>query len=832
MTIETHHPLPLSSDDLAELLDRHGVNEQGRALIDRVRRGDPVRAVAGGGGNVTGRYPSRKMGRVLQYESGTCEFAFLMLCETDPDVYEYYDQPAELTLRYVVQGKRGAREVVVSTTPDFLVLGDRRPALVECKREEEIEKLVREPNSRYVAEGDGYRCPPGEEAAAFYGLGYEVWTPKGVTRAHTDNCRYLEAEWGGSERTFPDAVRDRIVERVREKPGLCLEELVHDVGDPDPVHWALFHGHIHVDLAATFLTYADRVRVFVDADAAAVWEAALESLPRTLPGVTSPEVLAKARLAQVPPEALHVALERYKALRTAIEEDVPASRLPKRQRRWLLAFREAQREGGVGLVGLCPKFHCQGNHGSRIHPRTEELMEEVAETEYETATNITGRAAYALLMGRCQEEGAPCVSYNTWMRFLAGRDRDKTTRKRKGRKQAESDAPARRPTGPDVHGQGPLDTVHVDETTLDVMVRVGYGPSAYLLRPNLSIAYCSWSRLVLGHDLFFEPPSIASTFMTLRDLYERHGRLPNRLVLDRGPWFGSTALDELCAAASIQKSQRPPGQPKFGSPVERMLGTVNSQLVHLLSGNTQLLKNPRRLTPEVDPVKQAVWRLDKLDQALEKFFYEVYPNQPHKGLGMMTPLARYEQGKQFMGSGHVPEANPELRFLLWPPAKRATAKVNGSSGIVVEGIRYWHHDMGSDGVRGTRVSVRVDPHDAGHVVAYVKGRWVLCRSERFVEVQGFSKRELRIASMAVRARRPDSEKRKSVRLDDMLKMIREFRQTEAGLREQMRQEERQKVVDRRGLRIVTTGSEDSSEPLAEEGWEARDLVEFEPGTKL
>ena len=108
----------------------------------------------------------------------------------------------------------------------------------------------------------------------------------------------------------------------------------------------------------------------------------------------------------------------------------------------------------------------------------------------------------------------------------------------------------------------PLDTVHIDETMLDCLVRVGYGPGEFFLRPNLSTAYCSWSELVLGHDLFFDSPSIASVLMTLRDLYERHGRFPNRLVLDRAPWFGSTALDELCAAALIQKVQRPPGHPQ------------------------------------------------------------------------------------------------------------------------------------------------------------------------------------------------------------------------------------------------------------------------------
>ena len=55
--------------------------------------------------------------------------------------------------------------------------------------------------------------------------------------------------------------------------------------------------------------------------------------------------------------------------------------------------------------------------------------------------------------------------------------------------------------------------------------------------------------------------------------------------------------------------------------------------------------------------------------------------------------------------------------------------------------------------------------------------------------EGLSKRELRLVSMAVRARRPDAQKRRSVRLEEMLKMLRELRKTEAGLREAMRREE-------------------------------------------
>ena len=825
--------LPLSLDQLAALLDRHGVTEQGRRLIERIRMGDPARTVQGAGGNVTGRYQSRKMGCSIQYESGRNEFPFVISCETDPDVCEFYDQPETLTLEYEVEGKNGPRKVVVSHTPDFLVIASScPPAFLECKTEEALARLVAAPTSRYVVEGDRVRCPPGEAAAAYYGCEYRVWTPRDVPPALTENARFLEAEWGRSARTFSDEVLARIVAHVRDVPGISLEELVHKVGEPDPVYWALFHRYIYVDLADTCLTYTDRVKVFVDADAATLWRAALESVSQVGVGVAAPEVLAKARLAQVPPAALQVALERYRVLRPAIEGDLPACKLPPTRRRWLLAYRQAQRRGGVGLVGLCPESHLRGNESCRIHPRSAELMDEVAETEYETAVNISGRAAHALLMDRCQEEGVLCPSYNTWMRFLARCDGGRATRARKGPKQAEAEAPARRPTGPDVHGQAPLDTVHIDETTLDCLVRVGSGPGAFLLRPNLSIAYCSWSELVVGHDLFFDAPSIASVFMTLRALYERYGRFPNRIVADRGPWFGSIAFDQFCAAAVIQKVQRPPGHPRFGTKVERMFGTINSQVAHLLAGNTQLLKDPRRLTPEVDPASHAVWRLDELDRVLSEFLYERYPNQPHKGLNMMTPLERYEQGKALMGTGHVPEANPEVRFLLWPPAKRETAKVDGRTGIVVEGVRYWHHDMRSDGVRGERVAVRVDSHDAAHVVAYINGRWVLCRSERFVELEGLSRRELRIASAAIRARRPDSQKRRAVRLQEMLKMLHEIRKTEAGLREAMRREERDKVLVRRSRCVVSLDSDSAPAVEVEGDWEPRDLDEFESGTKL
>jgi hypothetical protein len=55
-------------DDNAYLrwLDQCGFSDPARALLTDIRRSPPVRRVAGGRGNIHGRYPSRKMGCTIQ----------------------------------------------------------------------------------------------------------------------------------------------------------------------------------------------------------------------------------------------------------------------------------------------------------------------------------------------------------------------------------------------------------------------------------------------------------------------------------------------------------------------------------------------------------------------------------------------------------------------------------------------------------------------------------------------------------------------------------------------------------------------------------------------
>ncbi len=822
-------------DRIERLLADHRVNDHGIALVRCIRDGDPARAVDGRAGNVCGRYPSRKMKKTIQYESRTVEFAFVISCETDDAVLEYYDQPCSLSLDYVrASGRRGG---VVSHTPDFLVLGIDFAGFVECKPLGKLAELGKKMPGRYVDTGDGsWGCPPGEAAAAAYGLGYRVWTPEGVTGPLVENARFLEDEWGRSGRTFPDADVERVRERVETRQGILLEELVADVGDPAVVHWCIFRRLVHVDLAAAFLSHPDRVRVFTDASAGAAWSAAVASVSDDREGAA--DILARAVVAEYPPEALTEALERYRVLRRAIEEGLPAHRLtgPKREtrRRWLLAYRKAERESGIGLVGLCPKSHRRGNFKPRFPERTYEVIAEVIADKYENHLNLTKSQVHGLAREACSEKGLPCVSYSRFLDFLSRRDQERSVLRRRGAKAAAAAAPAFGPRDPGVHGQGPMDVVHIDHTLLDVLVWVGPCLPAAAERLWLTVAICAWSRCIVGYDLSFDAPAVAGLFTAVRDLFARQGRMPNRIVVDRGPEFGSTAFEQLCAACGVDHRQRPPGKPKFGAVVERMFGTANTQLIHALSGNTQLLRNPRAMSREVSPVRDAVWRLPDLDAALARFFFDVYPRQPHEGLEGLTPHDRFEQGLAMIGTGRRLRDTSDLRFLLWPPSRRGKAMVNSREGIVVDYIRYWHDDMRSAALHRKKVPVRVDPHDVGHVVAFIDGRWVLCVSESSADLVGRSRREVRLASVEVRRRRSGAAKRRMIRGVHLIRMLSELAETEEGLRQARRDEERREVMSRRELHLVAGSGSSTGEPVRPDAaaWKRVSLDELGPGRRL
>ncbi len=109
----------LEAQQLLDWRRKLALNERTERLIQQVRSSEPARRVAGRRGNVTGFFPSRKMGHTVQYASLSNELSAIYLMEYhEDDLLEYWDQPPSFTLRY--KTKAGINHGHLHT-PDFFV---------------------------------------------------------------------------------------------------------------------------------------------------------------------------------------------------------------------------------------------------------------------------------------------------------------------------------------------------------------------------------------------------------------------------------------------------------------------------------------------------------------------------------------------------------------------------------------------------------------------------------------------------------------------------------------------------------------------------------------
>ncbi len=130
----------LTDQELDKLCQKNNFDDLARQKIEKISSSPPSRHVSSRSGNVCGRYPSRKMGVTIQYESHRVELPQIMLLERESDVLEYYDQPPPIKLIY--EGKNGKRLGHLHT-PDFFVIKSEGAGWIECKTEQELQKLSR-----------------------------------------------------------------------------------------------------------------------------------------------------------------------------------------------------------------------------------------------------------------------------------------------------------------------------------------------------------------------------------------------------------------------------------------------------------------------------------------------------------------------------------------------------------------------------------------------------------------------------------------------------------------------------------------------------------------
>ena len=802
----------LAPGDVLAWFQRLEMPDQTRSVIGHIRSSGPSRRVGGGKSNVTGRYPSRKMGVTVQFESHRVELAGIYEMEHDAGVLEYFDQPPTIKLDY--ESPAGKRMGVLHT-PDFFVIREKEAGWEEWKTEADL-RLLRERNSnRYCADESGHwRCPPGAVYAEGLGLYYRVRSSAEIDWVFQRNVQFLEDYLRSGLQELSPASRDAAVACVSATPGLPLEELLQLTQasvTPDNIFGMIATEVLFADWSAAPLAEPSRVKVFLTPESASLTNCGGALRPASLPmarlqcgsqitwdgrlwnvvnlGETSVSLLSEHQKLTELPVAAFEALIRENRMQVAGDQSNLGSDAPIDDRlarasegdlkvatyrsglirqyldsgtmpattevsirtffRWLGRYRQAEATYGSGFLGLLPQCGDRGNRTAKLPETSHRLMLEYIERDYETLKQKTKYASWIQLKLACETQAIPTPSYKTFCIAVRQRPASDQALKRKGRRASyQLDA---------FYWDLDLKTPRHGDRPFEIAhmdhteldVECVTGSGQVLGRPWLTLLTDAFSRRTLAFYLTFDPPSYRSCMMVLRECVRRFSRFPQILVVDGGREFGSTYFETLLARYECTKKTRPPAKARFGSICERYFGVVNTQFIHNLRGNTQITRNVRQVTKSVDPKGLAAWPLAELHGRLAEYLYEVHDTIKHQALGQ-SPREAFQMGLAAGGARihRMVSDNDEFLMLTLPTTAKGAAKVMPSRGVKINHICYWCAAFRQ--VEGETVPVRYDPFDAGTAYAFVQRQWLQCHSDCYGTLKGRSEREIMLATTELR----------------------------------------------------------------------------------
>ena len=780
----------LNETELFQLFQHLNLSQQAQQVIGEIRSSPPVRRVRSAAGNVSVRYPSRKMGVIIQAESHRCELAGVYEKEYDPETLEYYDQPSRIKLIY--EAKNG-RRVGIWHTPDYFVIRSDSIGWEEWKMEAELLRLVEQMPHRYVRKENGWHCPPGEEHAAQFGFFYRVRSSAEIDWGLQRNLLFLEDYLRADKENLDEKAVCSLASLVAEHPGITLQELLAiEKGPSDVVFAMIARGRVYVDLCAAPLAEPQRVRIFRDQEtaqgyatitasscdgcspfvtialgASVVWDGrswtiinlgatqatllAMDGSLIDLPQTTFESLIKSGRLSD-PKESklaethptIHDLLEKASSAdfeeanrrhalitirlagRSITDRNIPARTI----RDWISKWQEAEARYGCGYVGLLSHHQSKGNRQQKLPDNVSNLLEKFILEDYETLKQKSKVAVYGALVRKCEEQGIVAPSYKTFAQAIQKRPHVEQVLKRQGKRAAyqhEAFYLELALTTPR-HGDRPFEIGHIDHTLLDIELVCSH-TGRNLGRPWGTFLSDAFSRRLLAVTLTFDPPSYRACMMVLRECVQRHGRLPQIVVVDGGHEFESVYFETLLARYECSKKTRPGAKPRFGSVCERLFGTTNTRFIYNLLGNTQITRNVRQVTKSVSPQEQACWTLGQFYTRLCEWAYEVYDTLDHPALGQ-SPHDAFAMG--MAQGGQRPQRmipyDETFRMLTLPTTRKGTAKIMPHLGVKINGLCYWSDALLDPEMEKTQVPIRYDPFDAGIAYAFLKGRWTQCLS--------------------------------------------------------------------------------------------------------
>lgn len=398
------------------------------------------------------------------------------------------------------------------------------------------------------------------------------------------------------------------------------------------------------------------------------------------------------------------AMRRFEVLRPHLEEGVSLAAAAKHAdialrtaQRWLARYRT----GGFAALARASR----SDSGCRqLKPELAQLIEGMALHKPRLSVAVIHRR----VSGPAKEQNWPTPSYGSVYAIVRGLDPGMVTLALDGHA-------AWRDRFELIHhhrAERPNAIWQADHTMLDILVLDAGGN---LVRPWLTTVIDDHSRAVAGYTVFTGAPSALNTSLALRQAIWRKQEpdwpvcgIPDILYVDHGGDFTSIHLDQAAAALRFRIVYSAIARPQGRGKVERLFGTLNTELLPELPGHLVMGK----------PVSAPTLSLADLDEAIGRYLVGVHNARVHSQTGI-TPNSCW------LGDGwltRMPDSLEDLDLLLVMVAK---ARIVRRDGIHFQGLRYI--DPALAPYVGEPVTVRYDPRDVAEIRVFHRNRF-LCRA--------------------------------------------------------------------------------------------------------
>jgi putative transposase len=442
--------------------------------------------------------------------------------------------------------------------------------------------------------------------------------------------------------------------------------------------------------------------LFMDAETGETMAAGIQSIQMTPPVENQDAVKTRdpPDLLDISEKSLEVAKRRYETIapllggrsrsdvvKRAGEVGVSVATLYN----WLRAYEESNVLSSLLRRGRADKGK------ARISPEIEGVIEAHLQKRYLSSQRISKRKFAEEVQDACRASGLEIPHFDTIRARIEKIPEYERQKRRGGKAKAQQLEPVE---GEFPGADWPLAYVFMDHTPMDVEV-VDDITRAPIGRPWLTLALDGYSRMVMGYYISLDPPSSLSVSMCLAqamlpkdELVARAGcenKWPiwgkiGTLHLDNAKEFRGKALALACEEYGIDLQWRPVARPNFGGRIERMMGTLGTEL-HTLPGTTFSNSQERG---EYDSGKHAAFTLAELERWVTQFIVDVYQQRKHSTLGT-PPIKKFQEG--ILGTGGqkgrglipVPNDAARIRLDFMPYIERSIQR----AGVTIDGVHYY-----------------------------------------------------------------------------------------------------------------------------------------------